>query len=405
MEPRARAAHGSLRPAARRQEGRPAGIGASPARPEESRHDQSVPRFPRGRAVNASAIATALGARAEEVCRRYLPHGRKSGRYWTAGDIHGARGRSLFVRLAPPRRPRQVDRRQHRGTRRPPRSHPHRLRHGLASGCPRRGARLPLFARDTVRWPTRRITIARKRRAASGSAAVPSTARMPRPISGHAVFNAAASRRCASTPRLLYRDGGGVRRLPALVAAVSSPPAPRSTPSGPVTCGVRSHTPPISAGEPPSTLCDEDAATAAFKSSAFAPLTLVIVPPLKRQGSLDDTESVAVAVRRLHGVGEHQPVRARTPGVACRPKRPDGVHRQVDPDRRPAAGRVDQHRVPEGHSDLDRLVLPVGVVGLRDRDDRHVRHRQREDREGRRRGRDTLRGRAGAGDCRSGRPA
>ena len=86
----------------RRQEGRPAGIGASPARPEESRHDESVPRFPRGRAVNASAIATALGARAEEVCRRYLPHGRKQGRYWTAGDIRGARGRSLFVRLAPP---------------------------------------------------------------------------------------------------------------------------------------------------------------------------------------------------------------------------------------------------------------------------------------------------------------
>ena len=41
-------------------------------------------------------------ARAEEVCRRYLPQGRKQGRYWTAGDVRGARGRSLFVRLAPP---------------------------------------------------------------------------------------------------------------------------------------------------------------------------------------------------------------------------------------------------------------------------------------------------------------
>ena len=50
----------------------------------------------------AAAVAAALGARAEEVCRRYLPHGRRSGRYWTAGDIRGARGRSLFVRLAPP---------------------------------------------------------------------------------------------------------------------------------------------------------------------------------------------------------------------------------------------------------------------------------------------------------------
>ena len=50
----------------------------------------------------AARVAVALGARAEEVCRRYLPQGRRQGRYWTAGDIRGARGRSLFVRLAPP---------------------------------------------------------------------------------------------------------------------------------------------------------------------------------------------------------------------------------------------------------------------------------------------------------------
>ena len=54
------------------------------------------------RAVNAARVAAALAGRAEEVCRRYLPHGRKHGRYWVAGDIRGARGRSLFVRLAPP---------------------------------------------------------------------------------------------------------------------------------------------------------------------------------------------------------------------------------------------------------------------------------------------------------------
>ena len=50
----------------------------------------------------AAAVAAALAARAEEVCRQYLPHGRRQGRYWIAGDIDGARGRSLFVRLAPP---------------------------------------------------------------------------------------------------------------------------------------------------------------------------------------------------------------------------------------------------------------------------------------------------------------
>ena len=48
----------------------------------------------------AAAIAAALAARAEEVCRRYLPNGRRMGRYWICGDLDGARGRSLFVRLS-----------------------------------------------------------------------------------------------------------------------------------------------------------------------------------------------------------------------------------------------------------------------------------------------------------------
>ena len=48
----------------------------------------------------AAAIAAALAARAEAVCRHYLPHGRQQGRYWVCGDLDGARGRSLFVRLA-----------------------------------------------------------------------------------------------------------------------------------------------------------------------------------------------------------------------------------------------------------------------------------------------------------------
>ena len=48
----------------------------------------------------AAAIAAALAARAEEVCRHYLPNGRRLGRYWICGDLDGARGRSLFVRLS-----------------------------------------------------------------------------------------------------------------------------------------------------------------------------------------------------------------------------------------------------------------------------------------------------------------
>ncbi len=52
--------------------------------------------------ANAADTAAALAARAEQVCRSCLPNGRKQGRYWCAGDAHGAAGRSLFVRLAPP---------------------------------------------------------------------------------------------------------------------------------------------------------------------------------------------------------------------------------------------------------------------------------------------------------------
>ena len=46
--------------------------------------------------MNATEIAAALSARAEDVCRRYLPRGRRQGRYWTIGDTSGAKGRSLF---------------------------------------------------------------------------------------------------------------------------------------------------------------------------------------------------------------------------------------------------------------------------------------------------------------------
>ena len=55
--------------------------------------------------MNAAAVAAALAERAEAVCRHYLPYGRRQGRYWVAGDLDGARGRSLYVRLAPPGTP------------------------------------------------------------------------------------------------------------------------------------------------------------------------------------------------------------------------------------------------------------------------------------------------------------
>ena len=55
--------------------------------------------------MTAPELAAALAERAEDVCRRYLPGGRKEGRYWKAGNVRGGPGRSLFVGLAPSPRP------------------------------------------------------------------------------------------------------------------------------------------------------------------------------------------------------------------------------------------------------------------------------------------------------------
>jgi len=48
----------------------------------------------------ASDLSRRLAADAEAVCRAYLPAGRRQGRYWIAGDVQGARGKSLFVKLS-----------------------------------------------------------------------------------------------------------------------------------------------------------------------------------------------------------------------------------------------------------------------------------------------------------------
>src|SRR5262245_40417735 len=48
----------------------------------------------------ARDLARRLAEQAEAVCRRYLPQGRREGRYWLVGDMRGTPGRSLYVRLA-----------------------------------------------------------------------------------------------------------------------------------------------------------------------------------------------------------------------------------------------------------------------------------------------------------------
>jgi hypothetical protein len=50
----------------------------------------------------ASELARRLARDAEAVCRHYLSNGRRSGRYWVAGDVMNTPGRSLYVRLTGP---------------------------------------------------------------------------------------------------------------------------------------------------------------------------------------------------------------------------------------------------------------------------------------------------------------
>jgi len=52
--------------------------------------------------MRASELSRRLGDNALSVCRRYLSNGRRAGRYWLVGNVRNERGRSLFVRLAPP---------------------------------------------------------------------------------------------------------------------------------------------------------------------------------------------------------------------------------------------------------------------------------------------------------------
>ena len=177
--------------------------------------------------MNATAVAAALGARAEEVCRRYLPHGRKHGRYWTAGDVRGAKGRSLFVRLAPPGTPGKW-------------TDAATGEHGdlldlirIASGAGSLRAALA-EARAFLSVPP--ATVAAASDSYDRTEAARRLWQRCRAIDGthaEAYLRARAIHRCRFPalrfhPALFHRDGGGVRRLPALVAAVTGAAEERS---------------------------------------------------------------------------------------------------------------------------------------------------------------------------------
>ena len=168
----------------------------------------------------AAVIAAALGARAEDVCRRYLPQGRRQGRYWVAGDLDGARGRSLFVRLHGPGTPGKWT--------------------DAAVGS--HGDLLDLI-RYRIDAPSLRAALDEARAflalpaspAAGDASAYDATAaarrlwQRCRAVDGthaEAYLRARGLARCRFPalrfhPELRYREGSAVRRLPALVAAVT----------------------------------------------------------------------------------------------------------------------------------------------------------------------------------------
>ena len=171
--------------------------------------------------MNASDTAAALAAHAEAVCRRYLPNGRRQGRYWCAGDVHGAEGRSLFVRLEPPGPVGKW-------------SDPAEQLHGdlldlirLATGA--RSLRESLAeARRFLALPLK--STSSHRDTYDRTAAARNLWNRCRPIDGshgEAYLHARGIRRCRF-PALRFhgalpfrQDSGGWRRYPALVAAVA----------------------------------------------------------------------------------------------------------------------------------------------------------------------------------------
>ena len=170
--------------------------------------------------MNATAIAAALGARAEAVCRHYLPHGRRQGRYWVAGDLDGARGRSLYVRLSGPGTPGKftdaatgehgdlLDIIRHRSGAPTLRAALDEARAFLA-----RPAAPAASEADTYDATEAARRLWQRCRAIDGSHA-------------EAYLHARGLARCRFPalrfhPALRYREGSSVRHLPALVAAVT----------------------------------------------------------------------------------------------------------------------------------------------------------------------------------------
>ena len=172
--------------------------------------------------MNAARLAAALSERAEAVCRRYLPHGRRQGRYWVAGDLDGARGRSLYVRLRPPGTPGKW-------------TDAATGEHGDLLDLVRHRSRAPTLraaldeARAFLALPAAPAAGEGAGDAYDATEAARRLWARCRAIDGthaEAYLHARGLARCRFAalrfhPALRYREGASVRRLPALVAAVT----------------------------------------------------------------------------------------------------------------------------------------------------------------------------------------
>ena len=189
----------------------------------------------------AAHVAAALAMRAEDVCRRYLPLGRRSGRYWTVGDARGARGRSLFVRLAPPGVPGKW-------------TDASTGEHGdlldlvrIASGA---GSLRAALAEAHAFLASPPVPTAEAPDNYDRAQAARRLWQRCRAIDGtraEAYLRARGIQRCRFAalrfhPALFHRDDGGVRRLPALVAAATADteehPGPEDRSGHGAVCGV-----------------------------------------------------------------------------------------------------------------------------------------------------------------------
>jgi twinkle protein len=59
--------------------------------------------------LDFSAIARAAAGRAEDICRRLLPRGRRQGRDWVCGSVAGEPGGSLRICITGDRAGRWID--------------------------------------------------------------------------------------------------------------------------------------------------------------------------------------------------------------------------------------------------------------------------------------------------------